>query len=82
MSVIESNMFTLAIVGLVTTVISAFYYIRIIKVMYFDDSKKPFEKFTDYKIYGSILLSCILLVTFFLYPSFISEIVTNIKINQ
>ena len=29
---IESNMFTLAIVGLVTTVISAFYYIRIIKV--------------------------------------------------
>ena len=39
MSVIESGMYTLAIIGLVTTVISAFYYIRIIKIMYFDLSK-------------------------------------------
>ena len=49
MSVIESGMFTLAIIGLVTTVISAFYYIRIIKIMYFDSSKKPFENFKDIK---------------------------------
>ncbi len=80
MAVIESEMYTLAIVGLVTTVVSAFYYIRIIKVMYFDESKKPFEKLTDYKIYGSILLSCFLLVSFFLYPSILNEIVSNIKI--
>ena len=45
MAVIESEMYTLAIVGLVTTVLSAFYYIRIIKIMYFDEPKKPFEKF-------------------------------------
>ena len=36
MSVIESGMYTLAIIGLITTVVSAFYYIRIVKVMYFD----------------------------------------------
>ena len=42
MSVIESEMYTLAIIGLVTTVISAFYYIRIIKIMYFDEPKKTF----------------------------------------
>ena len=75
MSVIESNMFTLAIVGLVTTVISAFYYIRIIKVMYFDDPKKSFERFTDYRIHGPIIISCILLISFFLYPSFLNDIV-------
>ena len=40
MSVIESEMYILAIVGLVTTVVSAFYYIRIIKVMYFDGDRK------------------------------------------
>ena len=32
MSVIESGMYTLAIIGLITTVVSAFYYIRIVKV--------------------------------------------------
>ena len=40
MSVIESGMYTLAIIGLITTVVSAFYYIRIVKVMYFDNPKK------------------------------------------
>ena len=80
MAVIESEMYTLAIVGLVTTVISAFYYIRIIKVMYFDEPKKPFEKFVDYRIHGPILISCILLVSFFLYPSILNEIVSNISI--
>ena len=80
MAVVESEMYTLAIVGLVTTVLSAFYYIRIIKIMYFDESRKPFEKIVDYKIHGSILISCILLVTFFLYPSFLNEIVSNISV--
>ena len=80
MAVIESQMYTLAIIGLVTTVVSAFYYIRIIKIMYFDEPKKPFEKFTDYRIHGSILLSCILLLTFFIYPSILNEIVSSISI--
>jgi len=80
MAVIESEMYTLAIVGLVTTVLSAFYYIRIIKIMYFDEPKKPFERFVDYRIHGPIFLSCILLVSFFLYPSILNEIVSNISI--
>ncbi len=80
MAVIESQMYTLAIIGLVTTVVSAFYYIRIIKIMYFDEPKKPFEKFTDYRIHGSILLSCILLLTFFIYPSILNEIVSSVSI--
>ena len=80
MAVIESEMYTLAIVGLVTTVLSAFYYIRIIKIMYFDEPKKAFEKFVDYRIHGPIFISCILLVSFFLYPSILNEIVSNISI--
>ena len=80
MAGIESEMYTLAIVGLVTTVLSAFYYIRIIKIMYFDEPKKAFEKFVDYRIHGPIFISCILLVSFFLYPSILNEIVSNISI--
>ena len=80
MAVIESGMFTLAIIGLVTTVVSAFYYIRIIKIMYFDDPKKPFEELKDFGIYGSLIVSCIFLVSFFLYPSILNEIISNISI--
>ena len=69
MAVVESEMYTLAIIGLVTTVVSAFYYIRIIKIMYFDEARKPFEKFTDYKINTPLILSCIIIASFFLYPS-------------
>ena len=36
MAVVKSELIILAIVGLVTSVISAFYYLRIIKIIYFD----------------------------------------------
>ena len=39
-SVIEQSMYFLAIVGLLSTVIAAFYYLRIIKVIYFDEEKE------------------------------------------
>ena len=80
MAVIESEMYTLAIIGLITTVISAFYYIRIIKIMYFDDPKKPFEKFVDYRIHGPMVLSCILLTAFFLFPSILNNVISKINI--
>ena len=80
MSVIENGMFALAIIGLVTTVVSAFYYIRIIKIMYFDDAKKSFENYKDVGVQGSLILSCILLISFFLYPSILNNIIFNISI--
>ena len=80
MAVVESEMYTLAIIGLVTTVVSAFYYLRVIKIMYFDEPKKPFEKRIDYRIHGPLILSCLLLVTFFLYPAVLNNIVSNINI--
>ena len=80
MSVIEAKMFGLAIIGLVTTVVSAFYYIRIIKIMYFDDPKKPFEQPKDLATQGSLIASSIFLISFFLYPSIINEIVSKISL--
>ena len=37
-AVLEQKMYALAIIGLLTTVISAFYYLRIIKIIYFDEA--------------------------------------------
>ena len=38
-SVLEQSMYFLAIIGLLSTVVAAFYYLRIIKIMYFDEEK-------------------------------------------
>jgi NADH-quinone oxidoreductase subunit N len=39
---IQANLVTLAVIGVVTTVIGAYYYIRIVKVMYFDEPREPY----------------------------------------
>ena len=81
MSVIENEMFTLAIIGLLSTVISAFYYLRIIKIIYFDESQQTFDEIKDIGISGTILLSCTLIVFFFLYPAVLNNIVNVLLIN-
>jgi len=80
MSVIESGMYTLAIIGLLSTVISAFYYLRIIKIIYFDEIINPLDKIKDVGIISSIFLSGAILVLFFLYPSILNNIVNVLSL--
>ena len=80
MSVIEVKMYVLATIGLLTTVISAFYYLRIIKVIYFDEPKKPFDKNYDWGLKGSLILSSLLILTYFIYPSILTKVVSLITI--
>ena len=40
---VDSGMWTLAIIGVLTSVVSCFYYLRIIKVMFFDPSAAVFD---------------------------------------
>jgi len=80
-SVLEKEMYALAIIGLLTTVMSAFYYLKIIKTIYFDDSVTTFESSKNRTAQISIFTSCIILVTFFLYPSVLNNIVNTLFIN-
>ena len=80
MAVIEAKMYTLAIIGLVTTVVSAFYYLSIIKVIYFDKPIEPFEESNDWGLKASLVLSSILILIYFIYPSILTEVVSSIII--
>ncbi len=40
---VDSGMWTLAVIGVLTSVVGCFYYLRIIKVMFFDPSEAPFD---------------------------------------
>ena len=73
-AVLEQQMYTLAIIGLVTTVMSAFYYLKIIKTIYFDDNVITFDPAKNKFAQLSIILSCGILLTFFLYPSVFNNV--------
>ena len=80
-AVLEHKMYALAIIGLLTTVISAFYYLRIIKTIYFDDNVITFDEVKNKSAKISILISCSILLTFFLYPSFLNIVVDSLFTN-
>jgi NADH-quinone oxidoreductase subunit N len=80
-AVIEQKMYALAIIGLLTTVISAFYYLRIIKIIYFDDSTISFDPVKNSVAKLSVLISCAILITFFLYPAILNNVVDALFIN-
>ncbi len=81
-SVLEQSMYFLAIVGLLSTVVAAFYYLRIIKIMYFDKEKEKYD--TDHGLWIKISLtaSTVLILLYFIFPSQLIEVVSRINIIQ
>ena len=79
-SVLEQSMFFLAIVGLLSTVVAAFYYLRLIKIMYFDEEKEKYD--TDHSLWlkFSLTISTILILLYFIFPSQLIEVVSKINI--
>ena len=79
-SVIEQSMYFLAIVGLLSTVIAAFYYLKIIKVIYFDEEKEKYDTNHSISLRISLALSTLLILLYFIFPSKLVEIVSRINI--
>ncbi len=79
-SVLEQSMYFLAIVGLLSTVIAAFYYLRIIKIMYFDKEKDKYD--TDHSLWlkFSLTFSTILILMYFIFPSQLIKVISKINI--
>ncbi len=80
MAVIEQGMFFLAIIGLLSTVIAAFYYLRLIKIIYFDKSNENFETDHNFGLKATLTITTGILVLYFLYPRFLNEIVSQIVV--
>jgi NADH-quinone oxidoreductase subunit N len=67
LAAIKAGLFALAVIGVVTSVVGAYYYLTIVKIMYFEEPAKPFAPM-------AIELKIVLAVTglfnllFFVYP--------------
>ena len=79
-AVIEQSMYFLAIVGLLSTVVAAFYYLRIIKIIYFDKEKEKYDEDHSLWLKFSLTFSTILILLYFIFPSQLIEVVSRINI--
>jgi NADH-quinone oxidoreductase subunit N len=80
-SAIQQSLISLAIVGILMSTISAFYYIRIIKIMYFDNLNNISIVTTMSKSESIIVaLSSQFILFFCLMPEYLLNLLTNINL--
>ena len=79
---INQDLYVLSVLGVISTVIAAFYYLKIIKIMYFDES---YEKINlsfkiSFQSKFTLIISLFIIVCFILYPSLLINISMNLFI--
>ncbi|MBD74738.1 MAG: NADH-quinone oxidoreductase subunit NuoN [Rickettsiales bacterium] len=75
---IDNNLFYLAVIGVLTSVVAAFYYLRIVKLMFFDSSKEELDK--DINFETKVLLSILsfLNISILFYPKFFLDLSASV----
>jgi NADH-quinone oxidoreductase subunit N len=68
LAAIQAGLFTLAVIGVVTSVVGSYYYLAIVKTMYFDEPAKPFEPM-PYELKAVLAVTGLFNLLFFVYPS-------------
>ena len=69
LAAIEAELYSLAVIGVLTSVVGAFYYLRIIKIMYFDDEAQTFDRPLESGVSLVITGTTLLILVFFIYPT-------------
>jgi NADH-quinone oxidoreductase subunit N len=71
LSAMQTEFYTLAILGVLSSVVSAFYYVRIVKIMYVDEVVEPLESPIGRDLSFVLLGTGLVVGLFFLYPTII-----------
>ena len=69
MAAIEAGLYTLAILGVLASVVAAYYYLRIVKIMYFDAAVEPFDRPSGRTLGFVMVVAALLVSTFIVYPA-------------
>ena len=63
---IDAELYVLAVIGLLASVVGAFYYLRIIKIMYFDEPAEAFDSAPGREICTIVAVTALVTVFFFI----------------
>jgi NADH-quinone oxidoreductase subunit N len=69
LAAVQANLTWLAVVGVVTSVISCYYYLKIIKTMYFDEPAPAFDEVSPLLVRVAIIVGTGATMLFFLVPT-------------
>src|SRR5262245_46902868 len=67
LAAIKAGLFALAVIGVLASVVGAYYYLAIIKLMYFDEPARPFEPM-PVELKAVLAVSGLFNLLFFVYP--------------
>jgi NADH-quinone oxidoreductase subunit N len=73
LAAIQEGMYAIAIIGVLTSAVGAYYYIRIVKVMYFDKPAESFDKPIGAELSTVLLGTGFITLFFFAYPTPVLE---------
>ncbi len=76
---LKSDLIFLAVLGVIASVISAYYYLRIIKIMYFEESTLNYQSYLSKKAALILFISIIVVSLFILYPSLLIDISSQVS---
>jgi NADH-quinone oxidoreductase subunit N len=68
LAAIDADLIALAVIGVLTSVVGAFYYLRIVKVMYFDEPAIAFDRPLVPEIKAVLVVTAALTLLFILWP--------------
>ena len=75
LAAIKAGMFTLAVLGVLASVVGAYYYLAIIKIMYFDEAAKGFGPM-PFELKAVLAVTGLFNLLFFAYPGPLLEAAT------
>lgn len=70
---IDAGLITLAVIGVLTSVVGAFYYLRIIKIMYFEEPVDAFDGKLPGEVRTILVAATLFVMFFFLRPGLIID---------
>ena len=68
LAAVDAGLITLAIIGVLTSVVGAYYYLHVVKVMYFDEPAAELEGPLGSGMSVVLVLSSIFILLFFVWP--------------
>jgi len=69
MSAINAGLYVLAVIGVLSSVVGAYYYLRIVKIMYFDEASEPLAKPVRGELGAVMTVTGLFTMLFFLWPA-------------
>lgn len=64
---VDSGLYMLAVLGVLSSVVAAYYYLRIIKVMFFDEPAEAFDRGDGQFAGRAIMLASVAIILFFVF---------------